>query len=108
MSSPSPTVVPALPPMQIGPDSSSNIDQIEFDASVNNPFDKKARRARGRRYSIAVAKPGYNERARKSKYTKKGAANTSTHASKPKKHQISQGKRLYVERKAEKYLICCL
>jgi hypothetical protein len=63
---------------------------------------------------MAIAESGYNERgsvsaitsARKSKYKKKCAANMSSrHASKSKKHQIAQGKRVYVERMAVKYLI---
>jgi hypothetical protein len=63
---------------------------------------------------MAVAEPGYNKRgsvaaitsARKSKYKKKSATNTSSeHASKSNKHQIAQGKRVYVERRAVKYHI---
>ena len=63
---------------------------------------------------MAVAEPGYNERgsvsaitsARKSKYKMKSATNSSSrHASKSKKHQIAQGKRVYVERRAVKYII---
>ena len=55
---------------------------------------------------MSVADPGYNKRglvpaiisARKSKYKKKSATNTSSrHASKCKKQQISQGKRVYVK-----------
>jgi hypothetical protein len=41
MSSPSPAGVPALPPLQIGPDSPSNTDNIELDASVHHPFDEE-------------------------------------------------------------------
>ncbi|KAL3803411.1 hypothetical protein HJC23_009375 [Cyclotella cryptica] len=47
MSSPSPAGVspagvPALPPFQIeGPDSPSNTDNNEFDASVHHPFDEE-------------------------------------------------------------------
>ena len=117
MSSPSPAGVPALPPFQIGPDSPSNTDNIEFDASFHHSFDEEKEQQEEEDEggtAMAVAEPGYNERgsvsaitsARKSKYKKKSATNTSSrHASKSKKHQIAQGKRVYVERRAVKYLI---
>jgi hypothetical protein len=41
MLSPSPAGVPALPSLQIGPDSPSNKDNIEFNASVHHPFDEE-------------------------------------------------------------------
>ncbi len=111
--------MPALPPFQIRPDSPSNTDNIDFEASVHHPFDEENEQQEEEveeegGTAMAVAEPGYNERgsvsavtsARKSKYKKKSATNTpSRHASKSKKHQIAQGKRVYVERRAVKYLI---
>jgi hypothetical protein len=112
--SPNPAGVPALPPYQTGPNSPSNSDCREFDATVHHPFDEDEEEQEGEGTSMAVAEPGYNERgsvsaitsARKSKYKKKSTGNTSSrHASKSKKHQIAQGKRVYVERRAVKYLL---
>ena len=67
MSSPSPAGVPALPPLQIGPDSPSNTDNIEFDASVHHPFDEEKEQQEDQDEggtAMAVAEPGYNERGR--------------------------------------------
>jgi hypothetical protein len=108
------TSVPPLPALQVNPDSPSNTDTVEFDGAIHNPFDDEQDDQDEGGTSMAIAEPSYNERgsvsavtsARKSKYKKKSAANTSSrHASKSKKHQIAQGKRVYVERKAVKYLI---
>lgn len=41
MLSPSPAALPELPPLQIGPDSPSNTDKIDFDAVVHHPFDEE-------------------------------------------------------------------
>ena len=67
MLSPSPAGVPALPPFQIGPDSPSNTDNIEFDASVHHPFDEENKQQEEEveeegGTAMAVAEPGYNER----------------------------------------------
>ncbi len=70
--------MPAIPSLQIEPDSLSNPDNIDFDASVHHPFDEEQEEPEEGGTSVAVAEPGYNERgsvstvtsARKSKYKK--------------------------------------
>jgi hypothetical protein len=86
--------------MQMEPNSPSNIDNVELDTAVYQPFDdeQEDQEEGGTSMAMAVAEPDYHERgtvaavtsARKTKYKKKSAANsTSRHASKTKEASIA-------------------
>ena len=75
MLSPSPAGVPTLPPFQIGPDSPSNTDNIDFDAVVHHPFDEEKEQHEEEEEggtAMAVAEPGHNERGSVSAVTSAG------------------------------------
>jgi hypothetical protein len=85
----------------------------ELYTAVYHPFDdvQEEQEEGGTSVAMAVVEPDYHERgtvdavtsAMKTKYKQKSAANsTSRLVSKPKKHQIARGKRVYVERRTVK------
>lgn len=106
--------IPALPPLQRDLDIPSNTGNVEFDAAVQNPSMKRRKNKRkgGLPWLLQskMTMKGWSVAAvtasKMTKYKKKSAVNSSPrHASKTKKHEIAEDKRVYIERITVNYLI---